>query len=289
MPKDVYFIILLSKFYYVHYFQLSISIANDETRELLIAALAENGIEGFEESDDAIKAFVAEADYQEDAIAAVLAQFGLSATIETIAPTNWNAQWEADFDPVVVADFCTIRAHFHQLPIQTRHDIVITPKMSFGTGHHATTRLMVEQMEHLSFTAKRVLDFGTGTGILAILAEQLGAAEVIAIDNDEWSFENAQENLQLNHCHAVQVSMDDIEQLDATQLFDIVLANINRHILLAYMANMYALLKGGATLLMSGLLVEDETIVTQAAMEAGFQVEKVVALNNWITILCRKP
>ena len=273
----------------MHYFQLSISIANDETRELLIAALAENGIEGFEEADDAIKAFVAEADYQEDSIAAVLAQFGLSATIETIAPTNWNAQWEADFDPVVVADFCTIRAHFHQLPIHTRHDIVITPKMSFGTGHHATTRLMVEQMEHLSFTAKRVLDFGTGTGILAILAEQLGAAEVIAIDNDEWSFENAQENLQLNHCHAVQVSMDDIEQLDATQLFDIVLANINRHILLAYMANMYALLKGGATLLMSGLLVEDETIVTQAAMEAGFQVEKVVALNNWITILCRKP
>lgn len=289
MSKDVRFMILLPKIYTVHYLQFSISIANDETRELLIAALAENGIEGFEESDDAIKAFVSEQDYQAEAIAAVIDHFGCTAHIEKIAPTNWNAQWEADFEPVVVADFCTIRAHFHHLPIHTRHDIVITPKMSFGTGHHATTRLMVEQMEHLSFEAKRVLDFGTGTGILAILAEQLGASEVIAIDNDEWSFDNAQENIQLNHCHAVQVSMDDIDQLDASRPFDIILANINRHILLAYMDRMCTLLKEGATLLMSGLLVEDETIVSTAAVASGFKVEKVVALNNWITILCRKP
>lgn len=272
----------------MHYLQLTIAVANDETRELLIAALAEQGIEGFEEAEEALKAFVAEDAYQADAIAAVLEGFGLSAAIEKIAPTNWNAQWEADFEPVVVDDFCTIRAHFHQLPIHTQHDIVITPKMSFGTGHHATTRLMVEQMEHIHFADKRVLDFGTGTGILAILAEQLGASEVIAIDNDVWSFDNAQENVQLNHCRAIQVSMDDIEQLDTQHPFDIILANINRHILLAYMNRMYALLKKDTILLMSGLLVEDENIVSAAAIEAGFRIEQVATRNNWITILCRK-
>ncbi|MES2477497.1 MAG: 50S ribosomal protein L11 methyltransferase [Bacteroidota bacterium] len=270
----------------MNYFQLSIAIPNDETRELLIAALSEQGVEGFEEDETTLKAFVSEADYQAVVIAEILQEFGLTSKLETIEPTNWNAKWEADFEPVLINDFCTIRAHFHTIPLTTKHEVIITPKMSFGTGHHATTHLMVAQMQHIDFKDKSVFDFGTGTGVLAILAEILGASEIIAIDNDEWSFENTRENIGLNNCHNISVSMDSIESVQQT--FDIILANINRHILLAYMPKMYQLLNDGGTLLMSGLLTDDELMVSDAAKAAGFTVQGVFTRNNWISILCAK-
>lgn len=272
----------------MNYLQLTIPIANDEKRELLIAALSEQGVEGFEENDTSLKAFIAQSDYQEDAIAQILQSFALQAEIDIIEPTNWNAEWEANFEPVVIGDFCTIRAHFHDVSVQTKHDIIITPKMSFGTGHHATTRLMVEQMAHLDFNNKQVFDFGTGTGVLAILAEHLGASRVVAIDNDEWSYENTQENIVLNHCERISVSMDSIESFDCLPSYHIILANINRHILLAYMETIYQLLYNEGTLLMSGLLTDDEAMVCEAAISVGFTVEKVNVLNNWISILCTK-
>lgn len=273
----------------MHYLQLSIPVSDADTRDLLIASLSELGAEGFEEGDTVLKAFVPESDYDETAFTEALAVFGLVAQKETIAPRNWNAEWESDFEPVIIGDFCTIRAHFHQMPVSTQYDIVITPKMSFGTGHHATTHLMVEQMAGLDLEGKKVLDFGTGTGILAILAEKLGATEVIAIDNDEWSFDNAQENVQLNDCSRTKVSMDDIEVFSGQETFSIILANINRHILLRYMKVLYDLLDAGATLLMSGLLTEDEGIVSEAAKAEGFTIRAVHTRNNWITILCAKP
>lgn len=272
----------------MNYLQLTIPVSDADTRDLLIASLSELGTEGFEEGETALKAFIPESDYNEAAFTEALAAFGLVAEKETIAPRNWNAEWESDFEPVVIGDFCTIRAHFHQMPVTTQYDIVITPKMSFGTGHHATTHLMVEQMGALDFKGKKVLDFGTGTGILAILAEKLGAAEVIAIDNDEWSFDNAQENVQLNQCSHTKVSMDDIASFSGQDTFSVMLANINRHILLRYMKVMYDLLTPGATLLMSGLLAEDEAIVSEAAKAEGFRIKSVHTRNNWITILCAK-
>lgn len=272
----------------MNYFQLNIPVTNTDTKDLLIAALSEQGIEGFEEGDTSLKAFVSEADYNEAGIAEVLAEFGLQAAKETIAPRNWNAEWESDFEPVIIGDFCTIRAHFHEIPVATKYDIVITPKMSFGTGHHATTHLMVAQMEAIDFTNKTVFDFGTGTGVLAILAEKLGASKGIAIDNDEWSFENAQENVSLNHCSNIAVSLDPIENLAGKEKFDIILANINRHILLHYMNTMKELLVDNGVLLMSGLMTDDEAIVSKAAAEEGFTVQKVNSRNNWITILCQK-
>lgn len=270
----------------MHYFQLSIAIPNNETRELLIAALSEQGVEGFEENETTLKAFVSEADYQAEAIAEVLQQYGVTSELETIAPTNWNAEWEANFEPVVIDDFCTIRAHFHTLPIATKHEVIITPKMSFGTGHHATTHLMVAQMAHIDFEEKTVFDFGTGTGVLAVLAELLGAASIVAIDNDEWSYNNTIENIGLNNCSKIAMSMDDIETVSAG--FDILLANINRHILLAYMDKMYEMLNAGGTLLMSGLLTDDEQMVCAAALAAGLVVDRVDMRNNWISILCHK-
>lgn len=270
----------------MNYFQLTISIPNAPQRELLIAALSEAGIEGFEEDDNQIKAFVSETDYQEDEIAIILQNFGLTSTKETIAPTNWNAQWEADFDPVVVDNFCSVRAHFHPASVGTTHEVIITPKMSFGTGHHATTHLMIQQMAAIDFNQKSVFDFGTGTGVLAILAEKLGAKNIVAIDNDEWSFENTKENIELNNCHQISVSMDDIENIH--QHFDIILANINRHILLQYMPIMFKMSNSRGILLMSGLLTDDEQMVCRAATEAGFMVNKIFNRNNWIAIQCHK-
>lgn len=287
-PFSLFKAYFCGKIYLLNYFQLSIYISNNETRELLIAALSEQGIEGFEESEQMLKAFVSENDYQPDIVSKTLQEFGLDFEVETIAPTNWNAQWEADFEPVVVGDFCTMRAHFHIVDANTKYDLLITPKMSFGTGHHATTRLMVEQMQYLNFESKKVLDFGTGTGILAILADKLGAASTMAIDNDEWSYENAQENVKLNCCKKVTVSMDALDNFNVSQPFDIILANINRHILLQYMDAMFELLVPNGTLLMSGLLIEDESIISQSAIGAGFNIQRVNTIGQWISILCHK-
>jgi ribosomal protein L11 methyltransferase len=161
------------------------------------------------------------------------------------------------------------------------------PKMSFGTGHHATTRLMIEAMQAINFANSTVLDFGTGTGILAILAAKLGASYIAAIDNEEWAAENAQENIRLNNTANVAIHLGTLDVI-ATQTFDIILANINRHILLAYMQTLYALLNAGGTLLMSGLLQEDELLIRQAAQDAGFILGHTSVLNNWIAIQVHK-
>jgi ribosomal protein L11 methyltransferase len=160
---------------------------------------------------------------------------------------------------------------------------VITPKMSFGTGHHATTQLMMTLMQDIDFRDRTVFDFGSGTGILAILAAKLGASSVLAADNDEWSAENAQENVLQNSTPQVAVLHGSIEQA-ADKTYDVVLANINRHILLQYMHQMYACLNSGGTLLMSGLLTEDFDMVHDAAVNEGFSFVRRAEMNNWIAI-----
>ncbi len=272
----------------MNYLQIEIQIPENETRELLIAALYECAIEGFEENTTSLIAFVPEKDYNSTAIADLLKSYSLNYTVTSIPKQNWNEQWEENFQPVIVQDFCTVRAHFHNIPIVTLHDIIITPKMSFGTGHHATTRLMIEQMAEIDCTNKRILDFGTGTGVLAILAAKLGATDIIAIDNDEWSYENAKENVSMNNCTYIDVRQGILEDIDNTMHFDIILANINRHILLEYMDNMYQLLDNKSILLMSGLLTEDETIIRNAATTSGFKIADVHTLGNWISIKCIK-
>lgn len=268
----------------MNYISITVNVPEEGAqKDILIAALAELRTEGFEESPSSLIAFIPEADYDEAAFKSLLDAEGYSYTIDSVAQQNWNQQWEANFEPVILGDFCTIRAHFHDIPVTTKHDIIITPKMSFGTGHHDTTRLMMQAMEHIPMTGKSVFDFGTGTGVLAILAAQLGADRILAIDNDEWSYENAMENIRMNHCGHIEVKQDVIESYPNAS-FDIILANINRHILLAYMAQMYQLLEHGGILLMSGLLREDEQIVSDAAVSAGFSMDKVSAGGNWIAI-----
>jgi ribosomal protein L11 methyltransferase len=204
-------------------------------------------------------------------------------SLKTIPKQNWNAVWEENFQPVTVEDFCIIRADFHDLPITTPYEIIITPKMSFGTGHHATTQLMMIMMKDMDFAGKKVLDFGTGTGVLAILAEKLGAADILGIDNDEWSVENSEENVLRNNCKKITIELNKKDVLPEGT-WDIILANINRHILLAYMKELYAKTMVGGIVLMSGLLVADKEIIVNAATTEGLKLFGYQELNGWITL-----
>jgi ribosomal protein L11 methyltransferase len=267
--------------------KVSIASEEGEARDILIAVLSETGYDGFEEETGNLYAYIPEPDFDADWLADTARQSGFTYSTETIEPQNWNEVWESGFDPVVVEGFCTIRAHFHGTEISTPYVVVITPKMSFGTGHHATTQLMMMGMSDIDFAGKSVLDFGTGTGVLAILAGMLGATDILGIDNDEWAVNNAIENLARNDSEQIailQASITDIPE----KAYDVVLANINRHILLQYMNELFSKTAKGGQLLMSGLLTEDEEIITESAKKAGFSVISVKERAGWISILCHK-
>lgn len=272
----------------MQYIQFSISVSNTQLRELLIAQLAELNFEAFEETDTELLAYVQAEQLDRSAFELLLAANDQPAFTETVMKQqNWNAQWEESFQPVIVPGICTVRATFHDLQVNTPHEIVITPKMSFGTGHHATTQLMMQQMAEIDFKAKTVFDFGSGTGILAILAEQMGASEVTGIDNDEWSYENAIENAEQNKCRSVKILLGTIDLVGGKD-FDIILANINRHILLQYMGQMFENLVDNGKILMSGLLTDDFDIINDSATEVGFKLLNKHELNNWIVLLYQK-
>lgn len=256
-------------------------------REMLIAELSVLGFDSFDEDENCLNAYASLADIEPGDVEETAQRYGVVFRTEELEEKNWNALWEEQFEPVVVTGFCTVRADFHRLQPDTPYEIVITPKMSFGTGHHATTRLMIGAMCDLDFKDKTVFDFGTGTGILAVLAELLGAREVLAIDNDIWSYENALENAARNNSRKITVSKGSLELAEG-QRYDIILANINRHILLHYMAGLYGLLQPGGSILMSGLLEDDFGIVHQAAAEAGFTLSGKEQEEKWILLRLEK-
>ncbi|NIG57335.1 50S ribosomal protein L11 methyltransferase [Chitinophaga sp. Cy-1792] len=264
------------------HFAITIPVSGDQA-EILIAQLATVGFEGFEEQETQLVAFIPESDFDEQVLQEMLGT-NLSYTKELIQQQNWNAVWESNFDPVLVDDFCGIRADFHPaFDPAPQHVIEITPKMSFGTGHHATTSSMIRLMRDISFEGKTVFDFGTGTGILAILAEKLGAKEVDAIDYDEWAVNNTKENLEANHTTKIQVWQAD--NLDAiSKKYDILLANINFNVLLQYMADMRRILSPGGILLLSGIMPTDETQIVAAATPHGFHLQQRIEKNNWLAL-----
>lgn len=221
-------------------------------RDILIAQLSELGYDGFEEEGDLLKAYISEAFYDGDELSRLAGEY----QVNTLQERNWNAEWESSFSPVVVDGRVAIRAHFHEPLPGVVHEIVITPKMSFGTGHHATTWLMIRAMLGLDLNGKDVLDLGTGTGVLALLAEKLGAGSVWAVDNDPWSVDNARENLGLNQSQGI-IRVHKADRIPTDQRFDVILANINKHILLALSGDMGQALRPGGYLLLSGILPED--------------------------------
>ena len=269
-----------------HTIVLTISDLSDERREILMALLAQLGFEAFEERESTLVACISESLFDSSTTKEVLQDHSNDYSIETVAPRNWNAEWERQYQPVVIDDFAAIRAHFHE-PVKTvQHEIVITPKMSFGTGHHATTRQMMLAMKAIDFAGKKVFDYGTGTGVLAILASMLGADEIDAMDIDDWCIENTTENLQRNYIENVIVLKG--EQPVQGQQYDVLLANINRHILLEQMANMSAVLKSEGILLMSGFYEEDIPMLIDAAGENRLQLAGSTLLDKWACISMKK-
>lgn len=255
--------------------------ATEERQEELIGLLYDLQPEGFEQTGQELIAYFNAENFNKEEIEKLIGNQSFSA--ETVEERNWNEVWESNFSPVVVDDFCAVRAHFHETITQVQHEIVITPKMSFGTGHHATTYMMMRAMNTVDFRNKTVFDFGTGTGVLAILAEKLGAASVEAIDVDDWSMENAAENIAGNNCSRISIWKSSIIPQD--RQFDIMLANINRNVLLDNMKQLSHVIVQGGTVLMSGLLPENEKEITASAAENSLMVLRKEELNNWLFLL----
>ncbi|TDH21602.1 50S ribosomal protein L11 methyltransferase [Segetibacter sp. 3557_3] len=269
----------------MNFIQITVPGVSAEVNDILVARLSDLGFDGFEERDGELICSVGEANYDYEATSALLTQYQVEYSSATIEDQNWNAVWESNFEPVLVEDFCGIRAHFHDPFPNVDFDIVITPKMSFGTGHHATTFMMIAQMRQLNFIDKQVADFGTGTGILAILAEKMGAGPIYAIDEDDWSIENARENFARNDCNKISLVKSDAFRTEET--FDIILANINRNVILDNLTPLTRALKKDGSLLLSGLLQQDEADIKQACEQRDLVVEKVLYRNNWISLLLK--
>lgn len=264
-----------------NYFEVTIT-ANESIQEMLVAELSETGYTGFEESATHLKAYIAEEDFKEDEIQTIVNRYAVAYTLTTINKQNWNALWESNFEPVQVDHFVGIRASFHPSFTDVKYEIVITPKMSFGTGHHATTYMVMKLMEALDFDNKSVFDFGSGTGILAILAEKLGAKQIVAVDNDDWCIENATENVQINQCRHIQINK--VDKMPTDETYDIILANINRNIILDNIHELKSSLKPNAQLLLSGLLEEDEADIVKECNTLGLTHKKTLHRNGWIAL-----
>lgn len=266
-----------------NYIEITFNNISIKQSETLIALLNELEFDGFEESENELKAYIVETIFDETSFAEMMKSLELNYTTHTIQSQNWNAVWEAQFEPVLVNDFAGIRAHFHpSFARQVAHEIIITPKMSFGTGHHATTWMMMEQMQHIDFKNKQVLDFGTGTGILAILSEKLGATHVLAIDIDEWSIENAKENIERNNCIAINVQQADSVATDLK--YDVIVANINKDVILRNIKQLSDCLNGEGHLLLSGLLAEDEQDILAATSSSKLKHRHTVHRGQWIAM-----
>ena len=281
-PRFVAFfvILIMNQKQYISYF---ITEPDSTTQDLLIAILDDFGFTGFEQNDTGISASALVEVIHESEVEAYLLEHRLPFTKEYIAEQNWNQQWEQSFEPIVVDRFCAVRASFHKPVAGVQYEIVITPKMSFGTGHHATTYMMMEAMQKIEFTGKTVIDFGTGTGILAILAEKMGATSVEAIDYDEWCIENGTENIETNNCDRILLKKAD--DISNTQPADIILANINKNVILDNLSTMKHKLNPNGILLLSGLLTADEQDINLAAAQLNLQQRQILHRNGWVCIL----
>lgn len=267
----------------MYYLQFEFTNISNEQSDQLVALLHDIGFEGFEESKTNLKAFIAEINFDKAGFNTIKRMFpAVNFTKKIIENINWNHQWEKGFEPVRVKDFVAIRAGFHSALGGVKHDIIITPKMSFGTGHHATTMLMLEQMQHVNFEKKQVLDFGTGTGVLAILAEKLGAKTVLAIDEDEWSINNAMENILQNSCQNITILQTNT--IPGKENFDIILANINLNVIISALSSIVSAATPGATICLSGFLKENEDSILNALNQAGLKYISTSQREAWILI-----
>jgi len=289
------------------YIQIAFDFDHQEQFEMLVAQLSALGFEGFNEEEasqginDGVemsnelgkgaghcKTYILATEFEakniENELDIIFKQHNLTYSKSIIKEQNWNALWESNFEPVRVGNFVGIRAHFHpSFEPKVQYDINITPKMSFGTGHHATTFSVIQLMESINFTGKSVYDFGTGTGVLAILAEKLGAASVLAVDNDDWCIENATENIQNNDSKCIKIKKVSSAQQDAH--FEVILANVNRHIIEANLGEITQSASLNSILVLSGLLIEDQEDIIKFTTNYSWNFMKAKPLNGWVSLM----
>lgn len=265
-----------------------ISPLEDYVKDVLASELAQIGFDSFVPVDNGLQAFVAAAQFSEEQLQVVIADFPFEAFIEyevkEIVSKNWNEEWEKHyFEPIVIGNDCVIHSSFHKNVPQAKYDIVIDPKMAFGTGHHETTSLVIAELLLMDLENKKVLDMGCGTAVLAILAAMRGANDLLAIDIDPWCTENSEENIVLNKVSGIEVKLGGAELLAGLH-FDIVLANINRNILLADMAQYAACLTTGGELYMSGFYSQDIPLIEAEANNNGLKLISFKEKNNWVVV-----
>lgn len=253
--------------------------------EILIAELGYAGFESFVENDTGVKAYIQKGEWHPEILTDIhllsSPEFEISYQQTEIEQENWNAQWESNFNPIVVSDTCAVRAPFHE-PFNVPYEIIIEPKMSFGTGHHETTHMILEFILENDFEGAKVLDMGCGTAVLAILAEKRGASQLDAIDIDEWCVENSLENCERNDCKAIQVHLGDASKIPVEPIYDSIIANINRNILLQDMAVYHRALKAQGTLFLSGFYEEDLPLIKACCEDLGIRYLEHKEKNQWI-------
>ncbi|WP_323788792.1 50S ribosomal protein L11 methyltransferase [Psychroserpens sp.] len=258
--------------------------------EILIAELGYAGFESFVETEEGVTAYIQKEDYFDTILDDIQIlkseEFEITFTSEEIEQTNWNSEWEKNFNPIIVDDTCSVRAPFHEKP-NTEFDIIIEPKMSFGTGHHETTHMMIQHILKNDFVDKSVLDMGCGTGVLAILAELKGAKPIDAIDYDNWCYLNSLENVERNNARHITVLEGDASVLPGRQ-YDIVIANINRNILLNDMKTYTDTLNTNGVLFLSGFYNDDIPIIQAECNKYGLKHVETLERNNWVALKFEK-
>jgi ribosomal protein L11 methyltransferase len=253
------------------------------TDEVIIGLLSQFDFEAFEENEDHIIAYIKSQDLSETLrieIDQILIKFGVEFSLNQMADKNWNEIWESEFQPVIVDKFCQVRADFHPAVSGIKYDLVINPKMAFGTGHHATTYMMMASMESIDFQGIDVFDFGCGTGILAILASKLGADKIDAVDIEQESFLNTIENSSINDVNNIVAYCGDLADVPLKE-YQVILANINRNILLKYAVDLSTRIASGGLILLSGILIDDEEIVIDAFEKSGIHHQKTLEREGW--------
>ena len=278
----------------MNYIELNCKITPNSkaAAEILIAELGIIDFESFEENDEGLNAYILKTKFDEKRLNDILNNISKSLceityTFKSIKNKDWNELWESNFPFTIINDECLIKAPFHKNTPKVKYEIVIEPKMAFGTGQHETTKLMIEQILKLNLKAKSVLDMGCGTAVLSILSSLKGAKNIVAIDNDEFAYKNACENIEKNNISNVSVFMTDVEFIK-DKTFDIILANINRNILLKHLSFYSKSLNKEGTIILSGLLSADVEVIKTEAKKCNLNFKALVENKNWISLKFNK-